>query len=124
MIGWIRLGKFRETPASGPIELAAIDNDAPDSRAMPTDELGGRMHDDVGPMLQRLHQIRRWNGIIDNERQTMLMRNIGHSADVQRIQTRVAHRLGIESLCTSIDSSTEILRLAPIHKMHLDAQPG
>src|SRR5579875_2227642 len=122
MIGWIRLSKFRETPASRPIELAAINDDASDSCAMPTNELSSRMYHNVGPMLQRLHQIGCWNGIIDNERQTMLMRNIGHSADVQRIQAWIAHCLGVDSLCMLIDGGAEILRLAPIHKMHLDAK--
>src|SRR5450755_640992 len=66
MIGRVWLDQPRKATASGPVELAAIDDDATDRGAMPANELRRRMHDDIGSMLERLQQVRRGQRIVND----------------------------------------------------------
>src|SRR5437660_2921558 len=91
---------------------------------MTANKLGGRMYNDVRAMLQRLHQVGSGQGIIDNEWHSMLVGNIGHSADIDRIQARIAHRLRIDRLGALVNGRAEAFRVAAIHKAHSDAEFG
>ncbi len=45
---------------------------------MPADELGGGVHHDIRAMLKWLHQVWRGQGVVEDERQPIFMRDIGH----------------------------------------------
>ena len=51
-----------------PGELAAVDDDAGDDRSVSAEELGGRVHDDVGAVLERADEVRRRDRVVDDER--------------------------------------------------------
>ena len=51
-----------------PVGTAAVDHDAAHRRAMAAHELGQRMHDDVGAVLDRAQQDRRRDRIVDDQR--------------------------------------------------------
>ena len=49
---------------------------------MAGEELGRRVHDDVGAVLDRPAEIRRRERVVDDQRQARLMRDIGDGLDI------------------------------------------
>src|SRR6266487_114990 len=82
------------------------------------------MDNDVGTMLEWLHQVRRGQSIVNDQRDAMLMGDIGYRANVERIQAWIAHSLCIECLRALVDRGTEIVGVAAIHKAYVDTQLG
>ena len=68
MVALAGLEQLRER-AVVPGEFAAVDDDAADGRAVPADELGGRMHHDIRAVLDGPAQIRRGESVVDHQRQ-------------------------------------------------------
>ena len=66
---------------------------------MAAEELGGRMHDDVGTVLQGTDEVRRAEGVIDDERYAMLVGHGCYALDVEDIGVGVAEGLGIYNFC-------------------------
>src|SRR5579885_433020 len=122
MIGGIGVGKGRETPARGPIELAAIDDHAANRGAVAADELRRRVNDDIGAMLERLHQVRRRHGVINDKRQAMLMRDSGNGANIERVQARITYCLRVNGPRALVDGRAEVLRVTAIHKSNVNAE--
>ncbi len=66
MITRVWLGEIAEATAPCPIEIAAINDHAADARAVPADELGRRMDNDVRAPLERPAEVRRRKRIVDH----------------------------------------------------------
>ena len=94
VIAGVGLGHGRELARGRPVEAAAVDEDAADGDAVAAEELGGRMHDDVGAVLERPAQIGRGEGGIEHQRQLVLVRDVGHRLDVEHLEPGIAERLG------------------------------
>jgi hypothetical protein len=62
------------------------------------DELGRRVHDDVGAVLERPDQPRRGHRVVDDQRDADLVGHVGHAPDVEEVVAGVAHRLAVERL--------------------------
>ncbi len=123
MIRRIGLNKTREAPI-GPVELAAIHDDTANRCAMAADELGSRMYHDIGTMLEWLDQVRCWQRIVYHQRYSVLMRDIGYSLNVQRVQARITQCFSIYSLRALVYGSTEVFRIAAIDKTYVDTKLG
>ena len=78
----IGLGEILEAAGGLPVELARVDDDAADRGAVPADELGRGVDDDVGSPLDRPAQRRRGGGVVDDERQAVFVRDVGQLLDV------------------------------------------
>ena len=91
---------------------------------MTTNEFCGRVNDNIYTMLEWLHQIRCGERIIDDNWNAVLMRDIGNRIKIQRVQARIAQRLGIDCFCMLVDCSAEIVRIAAIDKAHIDTKLG
>ena len=78
--------------------VAAVDDDAADRRAVTADELGQRVDDDVRAVLDRPHQVGRRQRVVDHQRHAGVVRHVGHGLDVERQQVGVADRLGVDRL--------------------------
>lgn len=76
-----------------PVELAGINNDAAEGRAVAADELGSRVNNDISAVLNRTDEVRGTEGVVDYERQTVLVRNLCDSLDIRNIGIRVAESL-------------------------------
>ena len=59
VVARVGLGEAREPAARREVERAAVDDHAADRRAVAADELGGRVHDDVGAPLERTDEVGR-----------------------------------------------------------------
>ena len=96
MIRGVGLGEILEAARSGPVELARVDDDAADGRAVAAEELGGGVDDDVRTPLDGPHQRRRSAGVVDNQRQPVFMRDGGELFDVGDVELGIAERFGVD----------------------------
>src|SRR6185312_13513035 len=123
MIGGIRLDQSGKTSVR-PVEFAAIHDHAANGCTMPANKLGGRVNDDIGAMLQWLHQVWRWQCIIKYQRHTVFMRDIRCRLNIQRIQAWIAHCLSKNGFGALVKGGTEVLWIATIYETYVNPQFG
>ena len=70
---------------------------------MATHELGERLHDDIRAVIDRTQQDRCRDGVVDDERYAMAMRDGGESRDIRDVAGRVADALAEERLGVAVD---------------------
>src|SRR5438067_13155545 len=97
MIRRVWLNKRGEAPVC-PVKGASIHDYAADGCTMASNELGGRVNNDISTVLDRLHEIGSGQRIIDNERHTMLMSNVSYGTNIESVQAWVTYGFGIERL--------------------------
>ena len=90
MVAVIRFRQGRELARCFPVKGPAVDQRTANRNAVAAQELGDRMHDDVGTMLERLEEVRRGKGVVDHERQPGVMCDVGDGRDVHDFQARIA----------------------------------
>jgi hypothetical protein len=90
----IRLGHGREFARRRPVEATAVDQHAADRETMAAQPLGRRVQDEIGAVLERPAQVWRREGVVDQQRQTMVMRDRGHLGQIQNFEPRIADSLG------------------------------
>ena len=126
VVARVGLGEAREPTAGGVVERAAVDDRAADRRAVAADELGHRVHDDVGAPLQRAHEVRRRDRVVDDERHA---RPRGPPATHLRGRARrrggwpaPRRRTASCSAATAARHCVEVVRI--VDEGHLDADLG
>ncbi len=125
MVALVGLGEAGEAVAGPEVERAAVDQHAADRRAVPADELGGGVHDDVGAVLEGADQPRRGHGVVDDERHADVVRHAGHAPDVEEVVAGVADRLAVEGLGVGPGGGPPLVEVVDVgHERHLDAQLG
>ena len=67
--------------------------EAADDVGVPAEVLRRRVHDDVGAELERLLEVRRREGVVDDEQRAGGVRGIGRGPDVDDVEQRVRRRL-------------------------------
>ena len=111
----IGLGNGRVAVGVGfPVELAAIDDDSAQRRAVAPDELRGRVYHDVCPMFQGPNE-ERGEGVIDDEDDAVPMRHFCHAFQVQDVAVGVAQRLGIDDFRIGSDGRFQSLEVVHRH---------
>ena len=121
----VRRGERREflTHAVGvPVESARIDEQSADHGAMSGQELRRRVHDEIGAVLEGTHQPRRRERRIDEQRQAVAVRNVGHARDVEHLEPRIAECLGEQKPRLRPDRGRPRLEIARIDERRLDAE--
>src|SRR5207253_10091292 len=93
-----RLGQHRIAPAAGPIEGAAVDDETADGVAVPAQEFRERVHDDIGAVVERPTQVRRRQGVVDDQCHAGALRDGGDRLDVGDNATRIGDRLDEDRL--------------------------
>ena len=95
----------KRSACSSQSETAAIDDGAAERRAVAAHELGQRMDDDVGAVLDRPQQDRRRHGVVDDQRHAVALGDLGERLDIADIAGRIADafaedgaRLGVDQL--------------------------
>ena len=121
VIALARFEQLREA-ALVPGKAAAIHDHAADRRAVSADELGGRMHHDVGAVLDGPAEIGRGEGVVDDQRQVVLVRDRGDGGDVEHVHARVADGLAVEHAGARRDGAAEIFGIVGIDEGGLDAE--
>ena len=103
MVARVRLDELRELARGNPVELAAVDDDAAERRAVAADELRSRVDDDVRAILERAQLIRRRERAVDDERDVVLVRDVSDSLDVDEVGIRIADGLDVDNARVLLD---------------------
>ena len=124
MVGGVGLGDLGVLAACLPIEVTAVDDHTAQRGSVATDELGCGVDDDVGTVLQRTEQIRGTEGVVDDNRQTVLLGDLGNGVDVGDVGVGVAERLEIDDRGVVLDGTLDLVQVMGIDKRGLDAKLG
>src|SRR5271154_1566686 len=76
-----------------PWKIAAVDNGPAQGCSVPTHELGERIYDNIGPVLDWPQQDRRSHRVVDDQRNSLRVRHTGQSLDIADISRRITHTL-------------------------------
>ena len=119
----VGLGEVLEAAGSGPVELAGVDDDAADGGAVAAEELGGGVDHDVGAPLDGPHQRRRGAGVVDDQRQAVLVGDGGELLDVGHVELGIAERLGVDGAGLVVDGGANAVEVVGVDEADVDAQP-
>ena len=122
VIGRLRRGQRLEFVVLRPVELAGIDNRPTHRIAMAGQEFGGRMHDDVGAVVEGPAQIGRGHGVIDDQRHAGLMRDLRDGLDIDDHAARIGQAFDEDRLHLRRHRRAEILRVGGIDKDRVPAE--
>ena len=89
----VRRRQLGEAARRVPVETPAVHQHAADDGTVARQELRRRMKDQVSAVLERLHQVRRREGRVDEQRQAVLVRDRTDRRDIEHFEPRVAERL-------------------------------
>ena len=89
---------------------------------MTADELGSRVNNDISTVLDRADEVRSTEGVVNYERQTVLVRNLCNSLDIRNIGIRVAESLDVNSLSVVLDSTFQLFQIVCINEGGLNAE--
>ena len=121
MVAGVRLAEPRIAPRRRPVERAAVHDDAAERRTVPADELGRAVHDDIRAVLDGADQIRRTEGVVDDERNAVRVGDGGERVDVGDVAVRVAERLDVECLGVGTDRGFDLVQVVDVDERGLDA---
>ena len=121
VIGWIGRGEVGEALVV-PVELAAVHDGAADAGAVPADELGGGVRDDIRAPLERAEQVRRGEGVVDHQRDLVPFGDFSHFLERKHGDIRVAQRFAVDDLGVRADGALEVLRVGRVDEGDIDAE--
>ena len=124
VVAGVGLGHGREFAGCLPVEAAAVDQDAADRDAMAAEPLGRRMQDQIGAALERAAEVGRREGVVDQERQAMVVRDRGDPRDVEHLEAGIADRLAEQKPRLGPDRRGEGGRIARVGEGRGDAEAG
>ena len=114
-----RCGEHRIAVRRHPVELAAVDDDAADGIAVAADELGHRVEDDVGAVLEGPAEIGRGQRVVDDERHPCPLGDRSDGLDVGDGAAGIGDRLDEDRLGLRADRILEggdVVDVAPLHR--------
>ena len=120
----VRLREGGEFAAGLPVKLAGVNDDAAQRGAVAADELGGRMDNDVGTMLDRADQVGRAEGVVDDKRNTVLVGDSGNGVNVGDVGVGVAKRFNIDSAGVVLNGSLDLGQVMGVDKSRLHTERG
>ena len=120
----VRLREGGEFAAGLPVELAGVNDDAAQRGAVAADELGGRMDNDVGTMLDRADQVGRAEGVVDDQRDAVLVGDSGNGVNVGDVGVGVAKRFNIDSAGVVLNGSLDLGQIMGVDKGRLHTERG
>ena len=122
MVARIRISNRRIMPARLPVELAGIDDDAAERRAVTADELRRGMHNDVRAVLNRANQVGRAERVVNHQRKAVPVSNFRNCVDVGNIAVRVAEGFQINRAGVALNGVLDLGEVVRIHERRGDAK--
>lgn len=127
MVSLIRLHEIGEdglaVALDGPVELTAVDEDAAHGGTGAGVELRGGGDDDVGAEFQRANKRRGGDRVVDDERNMVLVSDLGDGWDIEDVSDGVAEGLTVESLGIRLDGLLPLGRVIRVlEEGDVDAQ--
>ena len=124
VVAWVRFSDGGIPTAGLPVELAAIHDDAAQGGTVAADELGGGVDHDVSAMLNGADQIGRAEGVVNHQRQAVLMGNLGDGVDVGDVAVGIAQGLQIDGLGVVLNGVLHFCQIMGVHESSGDAELG
>ena len=124
MVAGVGVSNVAELTACLPVELAAVHDDAAQRGAVAADELGGGMDDDICAVLNGTDQVRGAEGVIDDQRQAVLVRDGCNGIDIGDIAVGVAQSFQIDGLGVGLDGILHLSQIVCIDKGSGDTELG
>ena len=122
VIGFIRLGKFREV-AVCPIKFAAVDNGTAQLGGMAIHIFGGGVDHNICSEVEWTAKDRGGKGVVHNQRQVVGVCHAGHLFDVQHRNGRIGDGLGKDHLGLWVHLGLEgLLVVVGIYKVGHNAE--
>ena len=91
---------------------------------MTGEELRGGVHDEVGTVVAGAHEIRRADGVVDDERDAGPVGDLGDRLEVEHLRDRVRDRFGEQCARGRTDRSPPGIRVVLVDERHLDPEVG
>ncbi len=91
---------------------------------MAADKLGGGVDDDVSAPLDGPAKRGRRAGVVDDQRHSVLVRDLGQLLDIADVELRIAQGLGVNGLRLFVDCRAQPVEVVGVHKFHLDPELG
>ena len=95
VVGGNRLGHGREVAVT-PVEAAGLDDNTAEGGAVAAQELGDRVNDNVGTVLEGANQVRGGQGCVHNQGNTRLVCDLCEAFQVGNLTGGVRHDLGVD----------------------------
>ena len=124
MVAGVGCSDIRVFSALAPVKLTGLNNDTAESGSVTADELGSGMNHDICAMLDRTDEIRCSEGIIHNDRKSVLMCDLCYSVDIRNITVRISEGFKIDGSGILLDRALYLCQIMCIHKCGLDAILG
>ena len=105
----------------GPGKASAVDDGAAERGAVAAEKFRQRVDGDVGAVVERLQQDRRGNGVVDDQRHAMTMRDVGQRFDVADVAGGIADGFGEHGFGVFVDQLLDRVRLVAVGKTGGDA---
>ena len=96
MVARVRIRDIGILTAGFPVEFSGLNDYASQCRAVAADELGSRVNDDVGAVLDRPDQVRSAESVVDNHRKPIFVGDLRDRVDVRDIAVGIAQRLNVD----------------------------
>ena len=109
VIAFVRLREVREASRCLPVECTALDDDAAEAGAVPADEFRRGVHDDVRAVLDGAQEVRRREGVVDDDGDALCVCRLGDGLDVHEVGVRVADGLDEDAFRVRTDGVGEAL---------------
>jgi hypothetical protein len=122
VISGIGLGQHRKLLRCAPVEPAAVDDDAANGDAVAADPFCRRIHDDVGAELNRPAEKRRCEGIVNQQRDFCVMRDVCNSRNIQHLEAGIADGLADHEPCVGLDRRAKRFQRARLDESGGDAE--
>ena len=116
MVAGVGISDISELAAGFPVKFAAVHDDAAQGGAVAADELGGRVDHDVCAVLDGADQVRGAEGVVDDQRQAVLVGNGGDGINVGDIAVGVAQGLQIDGLGVGLDGVLHFGQIVSVDK--------
>ena len=124
VIAWIRGGDIRILSRSGPVEFPGFHHNAAEGCPVTADELRGGMNHDIRSVFDRADEVRRSEGIIDHNRNSVPVGDFRNRVDIRDIAVRIAKRFQEDRPCVIRNRCFHFFRIMDIDKCRADAVLG
>jgi hypothetical protein len=105
-----------------PGKLAAIDDCPAHRGAVSTHEFRQRVHDDIRAVFEWTQQYRRRDGVIDDQRNLMAMRDFGQCFEVADVPGGIAYALAEHRAGVPVDQLFDRSRMIALAKSNIDTE--
>ncbi len=121
MVAGVGFCDARVLAAGLPVELARFHDDAAQGGAVAAQELRCRVHHDVRAVLDGADQVRRTEGVVNDQRQTVLVSDIRNGVDIRDVAVRVAEGFQVDGPGVLPDRVFNSFQVVNVNKRSVDS---